>query len=99
MIESKKILQFLSENKERWLKDYQIEKIGIFGSCARGDQKENSDIDLIVEFSNNTQDLYSKKNKIRTELESKFNTPVDICREKYLKPFFKKQILSEAIYV
>lgn len=99
MIESKKILQFLSENKERWLKDYQIEKIGIFGSCARGDQKENSDIDLIVEFSNNTQDLHSKKNKIRTELESKFNTPVDICREKYLKPFFKKQILSEAIYV
>lgn len=99
MIESKQILQFLSDNKERWLKEYQIEKVGIFGSCARGEQKENSDIDLIIEFSLNTQDLYSKKSKIKKEIETKFNTPVDICREKYINPFFKKHILSEAIYV
>jgi hypothetical protein len=73
-------------------------KIGIFGSIARGEQNEESDIDLIVEFEENTPDLYSIKQRLKDEIQSRFNLPVDICREKYIKPVFKNQILSDAKY-
>jgi len=92
------ILAWLSLNKERIFAEYNLIKIGLFGSYARGEQHQNSDIDIIVEFKDNTENLYSKKQKLRSEIEATFNTPVDICREKYIKPFFKSQITSEALY-
>jgi predicted nucleotidyltransferase len=79
-------------------KEYHLVKIGIFGSIARGEQNKLSDIDLIVEFESNTPDLYSLKQRLKSEIQSKFNLPVDICREKYIKPVFKKQILAEVKY-
>ena len=98
MINSKQILDYLSLNKDRYQKEYHLTKIGIFGSLAREEQTNKSDIDIIVEFEENTPDLYYIKQKIRNEIESKFNLSVDICREKYIKPIFKTQILSEAKY-
>lgn len=76
-----------------------MKKIGVFGSIARGEQHDQSDIDLIVEFENNTPDLYTIKQRLKNEIQSRFNLPVDICREKYINQIFKKQILSEAKYV
>jgi predicted nucleotidyltransferase len=35
---------------------------------------------------------------LKDEIQSRFNLPVDICREKYIKPVFKNQILSDAKY-
>ena len=99
IINSKQILGYLSSNKERLKKEYHLTKIGIFGSFARNEQSKKSDIDLIVEFEENTPDLYTIKLKIKKEIQSKFNLPVDICREKYIKPIFRNQILSEAKYV
>ena len=99
MSDNKNIINYLTSNKERFQKDYHLTKIGIFGSVARNDFSDNSDIDLIVEFEDNVPDLYSVKNKIREEIGRHFNRQVDICREKYIKSIFKKQIISEAIYV
>ena len=50
MINSKQILDYLAVNKDRYQKEYHLIRIGIFGSIAREEQKDNSDIDLIVEF-------------------------------------------------
>ncbi len=98
MIDSSKILLYLTSNKKRLEKEYHLIKIGIFGSIARGEQNEKSDIDLIVEFENDTPDLFSIKQRLRKEIQLKFNMPVDICREKYIKPIFRQQILSETKY-
>ena len=98
MVDSKQILIYLSSNKARFKKDYHLIRIGIFGSVARGEQNENSDIDLVVEFEENTPDLYTVKQRLKDEIQSKFNLPVDICREKYIKPVFKKLVLSEVKY-
>ena len=98
MIDSNKILHYLTSNKNRLEKEYHLVKIGIFGSIARGEQNEKSDIDLIVEFEDNTPDLYSIKQRLKDEIQAKFNLPVDICREKYIKAIFKNQILSDAKY-
>ena len=98
MINSRQILDYLALNKDRYKKEYHLTRIGIIGSLARDEQSNTSDIDLIVEFEDNTPDLHTIKQKIRKEIQSKFNLSVDICREKYIKPIFKTQILSEARY-
>lgn len=99
MLDANSILSYLKDNKERLLKDYHITKIGLFGSLSRGEQKDSSDIDLVVEFEPNTPDLYSLKSKLKDEIQSKFDRHVDICRLKYIKPIFKNQIQSEIRYV
>jgi predicted nucleotidyltransferase len=73
--------------------------MGLFGSYVRNEQKQSSDIDLIVEFKPNTPNLYQVKADLRNEIQRQFNLPVDICREKYIKPYFREQILAEAEYV
>ena len=98
MIDSKQLLIYLSSNKDRFQKEYHLIRIGFFGSIARGEQNDKSDIDLIVEFEDGTPDLFSIKQKLKSEIQSKFNLQVDICREKYIKSIFKNQILSEAKY-
>ena len=89
---------YLAINKSRLQKEYHLTRIGIFGSIVRNEQSGQSDIDLIVEFEDNIPDLFTIKQNIRKEIQSKFNLSVDICREKYIKPIFKSQILAEAKY-
>lgn len=68
MIDSNQILLYLSSNKDRFKKEYHLIKIGVFGSIARGEQNDKSDIDLIVDFEDNTPDLYSIKQKLKNEI-------------------------------
>lgn len=99
MTNSKQILEYLALNKMRFQQEYHLKKIGLFGSFARDENSKNSDIDIIVEFQEKTDDLFSIKQNLRNEIQNKFNLPVDICREKYIKPIFKNQITAEAKYV
>lgn len=59
----------------------------------------NSDIDILIEFEPGTDELFEKKAKFRELLKKSFHREIDLCREKYIKPYFKKQILKTAIYV
>ncbi len=98
MTTKSQILSFLTNNK-KYLKDnFHVIKIGLFGSFARGDQEIGSDIDFVVEFENNTENLFEIKQSLREYLRSEFKTDVDICREKYIKPKLRKSILKETIY-
>ena len=50
------ILQKLSQKKEYIQNKYEVDKIGLFGSYAKGTQTEDSDIDIYVEFKHKTFD-------------------------------------------
>jgi len=99
MVEQSQIIHYLSANKQSISRRYRLKKLGIFGSYARNEQTSASDLDLLVEFEDNTPDLTNKKDFLRKEIQSVFNITVDICREKYIKPIFRQQILSDVIYV
>lgn len=99
MVSKEDILDYLSEKKDEFFSEYQLVKLGLFGSFARGEASEHSDIDLIIEFKQNTEDLPDKKSKIKLAVENQFHREVDLCREKYMKPYFKSHILKSAIYV
>ena len=92
------ILTFLAQNKKLFRDKYHIIRIGLFGSYARGEQTLNSDIDILVEFEEDTQDLYDLKIQIKEFIKESLGIEVDICREKYIKPRIKSSILKETFY-
>lgn len=99
MINRSEILSFLKKNKALLFDECQLVSIGLFGSFSRNEGTENSDIDLIVEFQPNTKNLSEKKTKIKDLVGKRFDREVYLCREKYIKPYFRNQILLSAIYV
>ena len=99
MYTQKQILDFISENRTFLSKNFHVSKIGLFGSYARNEQTMKSDIDLIIDFEKNTDDLFDLKIGIKKFFKEKLNIAVDICREKYIKPRYKDRIIKETIYV
>ena len=89
---------FLTQNKDLFRNKYHILRIGLFGSYARDEQNIDSDLDLLVEFEDNTQELYDLKLQLKDFFLKTLGMEIDICREKYIKPRIKKQILKETIY-
>ena len=68
-------------------------KIGIFGSVARGENTENSDIDILYQFKE-TVGLFNLV-RIKDSLEEKLNKKVDLVSEKYLHPKLKPYIMND----
>ena len=97
-ITREEILFYLQDKKADFFLEYQVERLGLFGSFARNEASAESDIDLLIDFQPNTPDLYEKKMEIKSSVESHFDRKVDICTEKYIKPYFKNQILRSVIY-
>ena len=93
------IINYLSEHKAEFSQKFGITKLGLFGSYARNEADNNSDIDILVELENNLTDIHDKKTILKETLEKYFNLKVDIAREKYLKPLARQEILKEVEYV
>jgi predicted nucleotidyltransferase len=98
MMTKDQLLAFLAQNRIIFRDKFHIVRIGIFGSYAREEQGPNSDIDLMVEFEENTPDLYDLKLQLKEFFQNQMGVDVDICREKYIKPRFKNSILKETVY-
>ena len=93
------IKSFLSENKKIFRDQFHLSRIGFFGSYVRGEQRNDSDLDLIVEFEENTQNLYELKLSLKDFFRTNLGIDVDICREKYIKPRIKESIINEAVFI
>lgn len=97
MLEKKKILNILKQYKIEHNADYGIINIGIFGSVAREEVTDNSDVDVVVELSK--PNLFTLSS-IKQELEDKLKSDVDVVRLRdKMNQFLKSQITKEAIYV
>jgi len=93
------IVAYLKLRKPEFQQRYHVTKLALFGSYARNEQHPASDIDILVEFSPVIEDLFSVKEEIRKELKDKFKKNIDICREKYLKSYYRDVVLKDAVYV
>lgn len=76
---------------------FKVETIGIFGSYVRGEQKRNSDVDVLVEFSDSPS-LFEFA-EMEDFLSQKLGVKVDLVMKDSLKPRIKDSSLSEAVYV
>jgi hypothetical protein len=79
------------------LKKYNIRKASIFGSYARGEQKKDSDIDILIEPARGMSLLDISGLKI--ELERVLNRKVDIVSYKYIHPYLKDNILKSEVKI
>lgn len=83
--------------KLRFGEQFGIEQIGIFGSVARNEQTEESDLDIFVEI--NKPDLQTMF-ELREQLSSLFKCKIDLIRlRNSLRPVLKQNILKDAVYV
>ena len=91
------VLDLLAQYKERKRDEYAIEKIGVFGSVARNEATDSSDVDICIKTK--TPDLFILVH-IQEELQNLFHKSVDIVRvRERMNPYLKKRIEKEAIYV
>lgn len=87
----------LSAFKQQFGKNFGITKLGIFGSVARNEHNENSDIDIVVEIEHPS---LASMFELREALKKLFHCNVDLVRfRQSLRPLFKTNIQNEAIYV
>ncbi len=91
------IIQTLKNFKEKYSTEYGILVIGIFGSAARDEIKETSDVDVVVKMKK--QDMFYLIG-IKQNLEELLHVQVDVVSYRAkMNSFLKKRIEKEAIYV
>ncbi len=88
------VLQTL-EDRRQALRAMGVRKLGLFGSVARGDACEESDLDFVVEFDRKSFDGYMN---LKLFLEELFGCRVDLVLSDGIKPRLKPVILGEAVY-
>ena len=92
-----RVLKYLKEYKSQKADAYSIKRVGCFGSVARGEEREDSDIDIVVEF--NKPDLFNLI-AIKQDLKEYFKRDVDVVALwSKMNPKLKRRIEKDAIYV
>ena len=92
--ELKKILQ---DHKSSLKDEFGVIEIGLFGSYTKGNQKKDSDVDILVEFEK-AIDLFTYVH-LKNHLSDLLGVNVDLVAKKALKPKIGKRILSETVYI
>ena len=94
---TQEILDRLRAYKEQSADKYGIEKLGLFGSVARGEQDDKSDIDIIIKM---VRPSLFRCAGIREELEKIFRRKVDlITLHENLFRGFRQNVENDAVYV
>ena len=91
------ILHCLRDAKPDLMRRYPLRSLGVFGSYARGEQRGDSDVDLLVELGDD-MDLLAYAG-LQQELSDALGLPVDLVEREALRPRLAAQILAEVVPV
>jgi len=91
------IIAVLRTFKEECGERYGIERLGLFGSVARGEQKEDSDVDICVQLKDPD---YFTRMEIKDFLEQRLEVKVDVVSlTAMMRNLFRSHIEKDAIYI
>lgn len=79
------------------LQRYGVKRVGLFGSCVRGEMREDSDIDILVEIEKDISLLDFVG--IKLEVEDALGKKIDLVEYSTIKPLLKERILSEQVTI
>lgn len=92
----------LSQNVKKFISKVLVEggvkRAALFGSFARGDATEDSDIDLLIEFKGKKKSLFDLV-ALKIQLEESLGRKVDLVTYNSLHPLLRDRILSEQIII
>lgn len=90
------ILAIVKKNKTFLKEKFGVKKIGVFGSIVRGDAREESDIDVLVEFES-TKKSFDNFMELSFFLEELFGKKVDLITtsglDKYVRPYVEREVV------
>jgi predicted nucleotidyltransferase len=94
---NQEIISKLQIEKKNLFDKYKVTRLGVFGSFARGEETPDSDLDILVEFS----EIPGMIEFLKTEeyLETILNRKIDLVRENAIRPELKSVIMSEVIMI
>ena len=93
------IKQILAQHKPELEKYYGVTEIGVFGSYIRGQQKKQSDVDLLVKFDEHSTLTLLEFVRLENYLSELLSVKVDLVEKQTLKPRIGKHILKEVVNV
>jgi predicted nucleotidyltransferase len=91
------IIMILREHKEELARKFGVKELGVFGSYARGEATPESDLDLLVEFTE-PPGLF-RFLELERYLSELLGARVELVSRQALKPHIGRQILQEAIAI
>jgi predicted nucleotidyltransferase len=92
-----RIKRVLLKHKAELRKKFKVKSLGVFGSYVRGEQKQGSDLDVLVEFEEPVG-LF-KFMRLEFYLSDLLGVKVDLVSKKALKPYIGEYIKREVVYV
>ncbi len=96
MTNLKQIEKIIEKNRKILREEFCVENIGVFGSYSRGNQTDESDIDILVKFNGI---VGWKFFTLKEFLEKILNKKVDLATVNSLRDEMKQDILSDVVYI
>ena len=90
------ILSLLKEELPNLRREYGVDTLAVFGSYARGEQKEDSDVDILVEFVETVD--FIEFMRLEFHLTDVLGIKVDLVTPDALRPIMRDDILESAVY-
>lgn len=87
----------IKNNITPYIDEFGIKRAGVFGSVARGNATEKSDVDLIFDFQKDFGILALSRFKM--ELEERLGKKVDIVEFSSLDPLIADDVMKEVVYI
>ena len=91
------IIESLKNLRKEAASNYNAEIVGIFGSYARKEPREDSDLDILVRFNDKASLL--DLSGLTDYLGDKLNIKVDVLSERAIRKEIKAKILAETVYL
>jgi len=95
MVAKESIMNLISRNGKE-IRKFGVKKLWIFGSFVRGEQREESDVDILVEFEKGKK-TFDNYMELKFFLEDLLGVEVDLITVEALKPRFRDAIWREAV--
>ncbi len=89
------VIDILKRHEREIKKRFGVRRIGLFGSFARGEQKDTSDVDILVEFEEPTFDNFMN---LAFFLEDLFGRRVELVTPDSLSPYIAPYVKKEVVW-
>lgn len=84
---------------QAYLATQPVERAYLFGSCSRGEETPDSDIDLLVTYTDSDSLSLMDISRMMVNLGKKLNRKVDLVEDAYLRPFARKSVDHDKIMI
>ena len=97
MLTREDVLKILRDSKDRFAEKYGVTKLGLFGSFARNEATEESDVDVCFDTTRMEPFIATH---LKEEFEAILHRPVDVVQpHRFMRTLFLKRLEQEVIYV